>query len=104
MATDGAVAAGHSPLRLGVAGLGVAGLVLLPYVDAHPAVVVTAGADPRPEARQAFAAGREVALYDSVEALCASDAVDCVYLATPTHLHAEHAIAAAAGGKHGVVE
>ena len=40
----------------------------------------------------------------SVEALCADAEVDVVYVATPHELHADHVEAAAAGGKHVLVE
>jgi phthalate 4,5-cis-dihydrodiol dehydrogenase len=42
--------------------------------------------------------------FSSVEALCDSGNVDAVYVATPTHLHTEHVIAAAERGKHVMVE
>jgi len=92
-----------APVRLGVAGFGVAGRVLLPFVERHPEVVVTAVADPRRQARDdALAlAGAAVA---SVEELCERPDVDAVYVATPTQLHAEHAVLAAKSGKAVVVE
>ncbi|MCW2722495.1 Gfo/Idh/MocA family oxidoreductase [Pseudonocardia sp.] len=91
------------PLRLGVAGLGVAGDVLVPFVERHPEFVVAAGADPAAAAREAFAGpGRSV--FSSVEQMCASGAVDVVYVATPTHLHAEHAVTALRSGHHVIVE
>ncbi|GAA4886173.1 Gfo/Idh/MocA family oxidoreductase [Pseudonocardia benzenivorans] len=91
------------PLRLGVAGLGVAGDVLVPFVDHHPDFVLAAGADPAAPAREAFA-GPGRAVFASVEQMCASDGVDAVYVATPTHLHAEHTIAALRAGHHVIVE
>ncbi len=36
----------------------------------------------------------------SAEEICAADDIDLVIVATPTYLHAAHAIAAARGGKH----
>ncbi len=92
-----------APVRLGVAGFGVAGRVLLPFVERHPEVVVTAVADPRRQARDdALAlAGAAVA---SVEEICERPDVDAVYVATPTQLHAEHAVLAAKSGKAVVVE
>ncbi|WP_214366317.1 Gfo/Idh/MocA family protein [Pseudonocardia sp. H11422] len=92
-----------TPLRLGVAGLGVAGDVLVPFAERHPDYVVTGGADPSPAAREAFAgSGRQ--LFASVEEMCGSGAVDVVYVATPTHLHAEHAITALRTGHEVIVE
>jgi phthalate 4,5-cis-dihydrodiol dehydrogenase len=93
-----------APVRLGVAGFGVAGRVLLPFVDQHPDVVVTAVADPREQARAealSLVGGSAVA---TVEELCQRDDVDAVYVATPTQLHAEHAVLAASSGKAVVVE
>lgn len=42
--------------------------------------------------------------FTSVEELCASDAVDAVYVASPNDLHRDHALAAINAGKHVVVE
>lgn len=85
-------------MRVGVAGLGsgaVNALAANPGLSNHPNVTVTAGADPRPEARAAFAQRYGARTYPSVEALCASPDVDAVYILTPGALHAEHAILAA---------
>ncbi|WP_211176949.1 Gfo/Idh/MocA family protein [Pseudonocardia acidicola] len=90
-------------LRLGIVGLGVAGEVLLPFVERHPDYVVAAGADPAAAARDAFA-GPGRAVFAELEQMCASGAVDVVYVASPTHLHAEHAITALRTGHHVIVE
>lgn len=92
-----------APLRLGVAGLGVAGDVLLPFVADHPDYVVAAGADPALAAREAFAGSRRT-VFAGVEQMCASGVVDVVYVATPTHLHAEHTVTALRTGHHVIVE
>jgi phthalate 4,5-cis-dihydrodiol dehydrogenase len=91
-------------LRVGIAGLGVAAATALPQIAAHPRVRITAGADPRPVAREAFAREFGAETYESVEALCASPAVDVVYVLTPSRLHAEHAIVAAEHGKQVVAD
>jgi phthalate 4,5-cis-dihydrodiol dehydrogenase len=90
-------------LRIGVAGLGRAFSVTAPaFGDAR--VALTAGADPRPEAREKFAQDYGARAHPTVEALCADPDVDVVYVATPHHLHAEHTRRACAAGKHVLVE
>ncbi|GAA4336745.1 hypothetical protein GCM10023144_31540 [Pigmentiphaga soli] len=89
-------------MRIGVAGLGsgaVNALVATPGLTSHPHIRLAAAADVRPEARDAFALRYGGRVYDSVEAMCASDDIDAVYILTPGALHAEHAIMAAEHGK-----
>jgi phthalate 4,5-cis-dihydrodiol dehydrogenase len=91
-------------LRLGVAGLGRAFSVMLPTFTGDARVALVAAADPRPEARQRFAADFGGTSYESVEALCTDPAIDVVYVATPHQFHAEHAALAARHGKHLLIE
>lgn len=92
------------PLRLGVVGLGRAAAQMLPSIVAHPHVVLAAGADPNPEARDRFAADFAAPAYEDAAALCAAAAVDAVYIATPHHRHAADLAVCAAHGKHAIVE
>ena len=91
-------------LRIGVAGLGRAFSVMAPTFAADPRVELVAAADPRAEARARFAAEFAGRTYSRVEDLCADQAVDVVYVATPHQLHAAHAVLAAENGKHLLVE
>ncbi|HEX9465585.1 MAG TPA: Gfo/Idh/MocA family oxidoreductase [Alphaproteobacteria bacterium] len=91
-------------LRLGVAGLGRGFTVMLPTLAGDPRVQLVAAADPRPDARQKFAADFGATSYATVEELCADPSVEVVYVATPHELHAAHVCAAAAKGKHVLVE
>jgi len=91
-------------LKIGVAGLGRAFSLMLPAFTQDPRVEIVAGADPREEARRQFAAQFKAKAFDSVEKLAAQAEVDVVYVATPHQLHAAHACAAAAAGKHVLVE
>ncbi len=92
-------------LRIGIAGLGQAAAMLLPALESDARVVVTAIADRRVAARDALAtSSAAIETYDTVGGLFESGGVDLVYIATPTHLHAEHAIAALRAGKHVIVE
>jgi phthalate 4,5-cis-dihydrodiol dehydrogenase len=91
-------------LRLGVAGLGRAFTVMLPTLARDSRVELVAAADPRPDARERFAADFGARTYASVEALCDDTAVEAVYVATPHQCHAQHACIAAAKGKHVLVE
>jgi phthalate 4,5-cis-dihydrodiol dehydrogenase len=91
-------------LRLGAIGLGRAFSLMLPTFVGHPRVELVAGADPRAEARQKFAADFGARAYASAEELCADPAVEAVYISTPHPLHAPQTRLAAAHGKHILVE
>jgi phthalate 4,5-cis-dihydrodiol dehydrogenase len=91
-------------LRVGVAGLGRAFTLMLPTFAAHPGVQLVAAADPRGEARARFATDFSARTYESVEQLCDDPDVEAIYVATPHQHHAAHVIAAAAAGKHVLVE
>lgn len=95
---------GQPPLRIGVAGLGRAFTLMLPTFRADPRVRLVAAADPLPPARAQFERDFAGRTYTSVAALCADDEVDVVYVASPHGLHAEHACAALAHGRHVLVE
>jgi phthalate 4,5-cis-dihydrodiol dehydrogenase len=83
--------------------MGVGASQLLPAMTRGPHVRLAAVADVRPQAREQAAAEYGVAAYPSAEELCARGDVDVVWVATPSHLHAEHAIVAAEHGKHAIV-
>jgi predicted dehydrogenase len=54
---------------------------------------------------EAYAHGNGIArAYGSVEELCADPEVNAVFVCTPHHLHAEHALAAIRAGKHVLCE
>jgi phthalate 4,5-cis-dihydrodiol dehydrogenase len=91
-------------LRVGVAGLGRAFTLMLPTLARDPRLELVAAADPRTEAVGRFAAEFGARAHPSVEALCADPDVDVVYVASPHQHHAEHAVLAAARGKHVLVE
>jgi len=93
-----------APLRLGVAGLGRGFMLMLPSLRRHPKVQLVAAADPRPEARATFAAEFGAATHATVEELCADPNVEAIYIATPHQYHVQHVRAAAANGKHVMVE
>ena len=91
-------------LGVGVIGLGRAFTLMLPTFIADPRVRLSAGFDPRDEATARFTAEFKANVHTTAEALAADPAVDVVYVASPAEHHAAHAIAAAKGGKHVLVE
>ena len=91
-------------LRLGAAGLGRGFTLMLPTLARDPRVKLVAAADPRPGARERFAADFGGRAYESAEALCADDDVEVIYVATPHQHHAAHTRLAAARGRHLLVE
>jgi phthalate 4,5-cis-dihydrodiol dehydrogenase len=92
------------PLRLGIAGLGVASTQILPPISALSYIKITAAADTRSDALEKFRAVYQGETYTSVQGMCERTDIDAVYIATPNTLHAEHAIIAARSGKHIIVE
>ncbi len=92
------------PIKLGVAGLGRAFLLMLPTFRLDPRIELAAAADPRPKAQARFSEEFKGRAYPSVAALCADPDLEAVYIATPHQFHAEHARIAAERGKHILVE
>jgi predicted dehydrogenase len=88
-------------VRLGIAGIGnVSGLNTPGYLE-HPGCEVLALCDPRLDKAKAAARDWDVPrVYRSFGELLADDDIDAIEVLTPTHLHAEHVIAAAEAGKH----
>jgi phthalate 4,5-cis-dihydrodiol dehydrogenase len=91
-------------LRLGAVGLGRAFSLMLPTFLRHPRIALVAGADPRAQARTAFAADTGGKAYTTLEEMCDSAEVEAVYISTAHELHAAHACYAASRGKHLLVE
>jgi phthalate 4,5-cis-dihydrodiol dehydrogenase len=91
-------------LRVGIAGLGTASSQILPFFGKLPSITLGGAADVRPEAREKFTQKYDAPAFDSVEAICKSDSIDAVWIATPNELHAEHTILAARHGKHVICE
>jgi len=94
----------HTPIRIAILGLGPAGTALVPEVDADARFTLAAVCDARAAALEAFQPRSNVRCHATLAALCADRAVDAVYIATPTWMHAEHAIAVLDAGKHVIVE
>ena len=87
-------------LRWGIAGIGSGASNLLGGFARNPHVKITAAADIRQEAVEAFGREFNCETYVSVEEMCKSPNVDAVWVSTPNHLHAEHVIAAVEHKKH----
>jgi UDP-N-acetylglucosamine 3-dehydrogenase len=87
-------------LRVGVIGAGFAGAMHARSAQGLEDVTVTAVAAITPEEAKPLATEIGARVAPSASALCVSDDVDLVVVASPTFLHAEHAIAAAKAGKH----
>ncbi|HLY66013.1 MAG TPA: Gfo/Idh/MocA family oxidoreductase [Chloroflexota bacterium] len=94
----------QSPLRFGIAGLGIASTQIIPEFAGRPHLQLKAAADPRRAALDKFEAEFGGETYESVEEMCQSPNIDAIYVCTPNHLHAEHVITAAERGKHAIVE
>jgi phthalate 4,5-cis-dihydrodiol dehydrogenase len=91
-------------LKVAIAGLGVASTQILPAMERMPGIALVAAADPRPDARAAFAQRYGGRTYETVAALCADPEVEAIWVSTPNEYHCEHVITAAEHGKHVVVE
>ncbi len=91
----------NDKLRIGIAGAGFAArfhLENLPASGVNAAGVTSA----RAESREAFAAAHGLRAFPSVEAMLPE--IDVLDICTPPSSHAEYILAAAAAGKHVIVE
>ncbi|GAE27599.1 oxidoreductase domain protein [Halalkalibacter wakoensis JCM 9140] len=93
-----------SQIRVGIAGLGIAGTEFIANVEKHPNMTVSAAATRDPKRREQFEKDFNANAYETIEAMCASDSIDLIYIATPTELHKEHVFIAAENKKHIIVE
>jgi phthalate 4,5-cis-dihydrodiol dehydrogenase len=91
-------------IAIGIVGLGAAGRAFIPALRAHSGVKLAAVCDPVAEVRDAIAAELGVPGYAALQQLLVHPGLDAVYIATPTPLHHEHALAAFAAGKHVLLE
>jgi phthalate 4,5-cis-dihydrodiol dehydrogenase len=91
-------------IHAGILGLGLAGGAILQSLSQVPGVAVVAAADPREPALAAFERDYGGTAYRDAAELCADRQVQAIWIATPSHLHARHAVLAATNGKHAVVE
>ncbi|MBN1344999.1 MAG: Gfo/Idh/MocA family oxidoreductase [Phycisphaerae bacterium] len=92
-------------VKIGIVGCGGITNYHATYLEKIPEASVVALCDLNPKAIEKMrqTVGPATA-YDSVERLLDHDGLDAVMVGTPTHLHAEPAIAALAAGKHTFVE
>jgi phthalate 4,5-cis-dihydrodiol dehydrogenase len=97
-------ASNPAPIGLGIAGLGMAGAIMVRAAAAHKGYVLKAAADPQAGPRRAFARDFNARAYADVAELVADPSVEVVYVATPHQFHAPHAILAADHGKHVILE
>ncbi|MDE0148422.1 MAG: Gfo/Idh/MocA family oxidoreductase [Rhodospirillaceae bacterium] len=92
------------PVRLGIVGLGRAFVLTAPALRADRRIAPVAACAPRADSRAAFEAEFGGRGYVDLDGLLAHPGLEAVYIATPHGLHAEQAVAAAAAGKHVLVE
>ena len=92
------------PVKLGVAGLGRGFMLSLPSLRLEKHVQMIACAAPRQTSRDTFFKEFNGKSYANVNQLCEDPNIEAVYIATPHHLHRDHAILAAKNGKHVIVE
>jgi predicted dehydrogenase len=89
------------PLEWGFVGTGNIAGWMAAVVRSTPAAVLSAVASRRMESARSFAAEHRAArAFDSWQEMLAWDRIDAVYVATPTSLREEIAVAAASAGKH----
>ena len=93
-----------APLRVGILGLGRVSDKILAAFPHVGGVELAGAADIRAEARTAFAARFRLPTFETVDALCAANDIDAVWVATPNQFHRDHVVALARAGKHIVCE
>ena len=93
-----------SAIRIGIAGMGAAGLAFVPALRKHPQFDWVAFAEPVDAVREQYARQHGETAYASLPELLAHPGLDAVYIATPTELHTAQVLQAAQARKHILVE
>jgi phthalate 4,5-cis-dihydrodiol dehydrogenase len=93
-----------APIRLGIAGLGLAGAFMIRAAAAHPRIALCAAMDPLERPREAFARDFGAQAYARFEDLCGDPSIEVIYVASPHQHHARQAVEALQHGKHVLVE
>ncbi|WP_250516309.1 Gfo/Idh/MocA family oxidoreductase [Caballeronia sp. INDeC2] len=96
--------ASRKRVRIGIVGFGTAGRAFVPAIRKHDGFTFTGFADPSASVREAGAQEYGVSAYEGIEDLIVHEALDALYIASPTTLHREHVERAARAGKHVLVE
>lgn len=94
----------RGPVRIGLVGLGRAGRGIAPAIARSPNARLSAVVDLHRESVMEFQQTYGAEAFASIEDLCRGDAIDAVYVATPTQFHTAHVMTAAEHGKHVIVE
>ena len=89
---------------VGVIGLGRAFTLMLNTFQHDARVRLVAACDPYAAARVQFEKDFSGRTYETAQALCADEAVELIYIASPHQFHAQHVAMAAAHGKHVLLE
>ncbi|MGE0384288.1 MAG: bi-domain-containing oxidoreductase [Gammaproteobacteria bacterium] len=92
------------PLRIAIVGAGAIGVVNANAAAATPQAKVAGVFDVNARVAHEVAARVSAPVYGSYEAVLRDPAVEAVLLSVPHHLHRETAVAAAAAGKHVMLE
>jgi phthalate 4,5-cis-dihydrodiol dehydrogenase len=92
------------PIKLGIAGLGLAGAMMIRAAIAHPRIQVCAAADPLVRPRATFERNLGARTYSDFRGLCDDREVEAIYIATPHQFHAQQAVEAIRCGKHVLIE
>jgi phthalate 4,5-cis-dihydrodiol dehydrogenase len=92
------------PIRLGIAGLGLAGAFMIRAAVAHPRIALCAGMDPLSRPREVFAQQFHAPVYSDFQDLCRDPSLEAIYIASPHRFHASQAVEAMEQGKHVLVE
>jgi predicted dehydrogenase len=88
-------------VRLGVVGVGNISELNVPGYLEHPRCDVVALCDPKLDRAQELARKWGVPrTYGTLEEILGDDGIDAVEILTPTYMHADHVVQAAAAGKH----
>jgi phthalate 4,5-cis-dihydrodiol dehydrogenase len=90
--------------KIGVVGLGAAGQAFLPAIHIHAGFELAAVCDPVLSIRERFAQSTGAPGYESLTEMLDIATLDAVYIASPTPLHAEHALQVVAAQKHVLIE